>query len=65
MIFLKNTSILYCFENQCSPREWKKANIVPVDKKNRPVSLLPIWGKIFEKIIFNSLFKYLEKITIF
>ena len=65
MIFLKNTSTLYCFENQCFPREWKKANIVSVDKKTRPVSLLHLCGKIFEKIIFNSLFKYLEKITIF
>ena len=25
-----------------------------------PVSSLPIYGKIFEKVIFNSLFKYLE-----
>ena len=29
-------------------------------KNYRPVSLLPVCGKIFEKIIFNSLFKYLE-----
>ena len=29
-------------------------------KNYRPVSLLPICRKIFEKIIFNSLFKYLE-----
>ena len=26
----------------------------------RPVSLLPIYSNIFEKIIFNSLFEYLE-----
>ena len=26
----------------------------------RPVSLLPICGKIFEKLMFNSLFEYLE-----
>ena len=57
-----------CFENQCFPKEWKKADIVPVHKKNdkrliknyRPVSLLPVCGKIFEKIIYNSLFKYLK-----
>ena len=50
------------------PKEWKKANIAPVHKKSdkqliknyRPVSLLPVCGKIFEKIIFNSLFKYLD-----
>ena len=29
-------------------------------KNDRLVSLLPVCGKIFEKIIFNSLFKYLE-----
>ena len=29
-------------------------------KNYRPVSLLPICSKIFEKIIFNSLFKYLD-----
>ena len=29
-------------------------------KNYRPVSLLPVCGKIFEKIIFNSLFKYLD-----
>ena len=29
-------------------------------KNYRPVSLLPICSKIFEKIIFNSLFKYFE-----
>ena len=30
------------------------------DKNYRPVSLLLTCSKIFEKIIFNSLFKYLE-----
>ena len=58
----------YSLENECFPNEWKKANIVPIHKKGdkqliqnyRPVSLLPTCGKIFEKIIFNSLFKYLE-----
>ena len=50
------------------PTQWKRANIVPIHKKNdkqivsnyRPVSLLPICSKIFEKIIFNELFKYFE-----
>ena len=58
----------HSLENECFPNEWKKANIVPIHKKgdkqliqnDRPVSLLPICGKISEKIIFNSLFKYLE-----
>ena len=43
------------------PSEWKKGNIVPGykkgDKQNLknypPVSLLPICGKFFERLIFN------------
>ena len=58
----------HSLENECFPNEWKKANIVPIHKKGdkqliqnyRLVSLLPICGKIFEKLIFNALFKYLE-----
>ena len=42
------------------------ANVVPVHKKSdkqilknyRPVSLLPICGKVFECLIYNSLFEY-------
>ena len=48
------------------PSEWKKENIVPIHKKGdkqniknyRPVSLLPICGKIFERLIFNEMFIY-------
>ena len=50
------------------PANWKRGNIVPVHKKEskslvknyRPISLLPIFGKIFEKVIYNSLFDYLK-----
>ena len=48
------------------PSEWKKGNIFPIHKKGdkqniknyRPVSLLPICGKIFERLIFNGMFIY-------
>ena len=48
--------------------QWKRANIAPIHKKNdkqivsnyRPVSLLLIWSNIFEKLIFNELFKFLR-----
>ena len=46
-------------ENECFPNQWKKVNIVPI-QNYRPVSLLPKCGKIFEKLMFNSLFEYLE-----
>ena len=49
------------------PLEWKKANVIPVHKKGdkqclknyRPVSLLPVCGKIFERLIFNEMFRFL------
>ena len=45
----------------------KKSNIIPVHKKNdkqlvknyRPISLLPTFGKSFEKIIFNKIHHFL------
>ena len=48
------------------PLEWKKGNIVPVPQKGhkqvlknyRRVSLLPICGKIFERLIFNEMFSF-------
>ena len=44
------------------PSDWKKANVVSVFKKGdkqllknyRPISLLPITGKIFEKLLYNQ-----------
>ena len=48
------------------PEIWKKANVVPVHKKEDKtliknylsISLLPIFGKIFERVICNALFKH-------
>ena len=48
------------------PDIWKLANVVPVHKKEekkllknyRPISLLPIFSKIFERVIYNSLFNH-------
>ena len=56
-----------CIKNGEYPSEWKKANVVPVHKKGdkqllknyRPISLLPIFEKIFERIIYNNIFEYL------
>ena len=47
--------------------EWKLANVTPMFRKGdkqlignyRPISLLPLCGKMFEKIIFNNLYKHL------
>ena len=51
------------------PSLWKLANVTPVFKKNdkqvvknyRPISLLPLLSKIFEKILFNKVYEHLTK----
>ena len=63
-------SLLYrlSYNSGIVPQEWKMANVVPVYKKGskssvvnyRPISLLPICGKLLEKLIFNSLYLYLS-----
>ena len=58
-----------CVNQSMFPDMWKKSNICPIHKKGdtqtisnyRPVSLLPVCGKIFERLIFSSLYKYLEE----
>ena len=55
------------------PEIWKKANVVPVHKREdkmlvrnyRPISLLPIFGKMFERVIYNSLFNYFQSNRLF
>ena len=68
---VKPLSIIFhnCIKSGSFPYTWKKSNVIPVHKKNdkqlinnyRPVSLLPIFGKIFERIIFNNIYKYLDE----
>ena len=55
-----------CLKCGIFPDDWKKGNLVPIfkkgDKQNiknyRPVSLLPICSKIFERIIYENMLKY-------
>ena len=61
-----------CIETGAFPSEWKMGNIVPVHKnvdkqtpKNyHPVLLLPICGKILERLLLNEMFKFLLKINL-
>ena len=49
--------------------EWKKANVVPTFKKGdkqyiknyRPVSLLPVCGKVFERLLYNNMFSFFSE----
>ena len=55
-----------CLENGKFPTEWKKANVVPAhekgDKQNLkkypPLSVLPVPGKIFERILNNNMYEF-------
>ena len=55
-----------CLEKGIFPEIWKQAHVIPIHKKNeknlvknyRPISLLPICSKVFERVIFNSLYSY-------
>ena len=48
------------------PEDWKKSNVVPIHKKEsktliksyRPISLIPIFSSVFERLVFNALFNF-------
>ena len=58
-----------CIEGRIFPIEWKKANVVTVHKQNnkqliknyRPILLLPVCGKILERITYNKMFKFFSE----
>ena len=55
------------------PDNWKKVNVLPVHRKEsqqikknyRPISLLSICGKIFEKAIFDAIYEHLTDNQLF
>ena len=52
-----------CINSGMFPGCWKYANVQPIHKKSnyRPISLLPICGKILEKIVFDQVYAFLNK----
>ena len=58
-----------CIESGKFFIEWKKANVVPVHKKNnkqlienyRPIVLLPVCGKILERLIYDKMFEFFSE----
>ena len=56
-----------CLETGIFPSIWKQANVVPIHEKDdksmktnyRPISLLPVFGKIFEKLVYDVLYEHL------
>ena len=76
MWWIITKTFIYLFKNSlkfsCYPDICKKSHIIPAHKKSdkqllnnyRPISLLLIFGKTFEKIIFNRTFDYLLKVEL-
>ena len=66
--FFKPSEMIFksCLNQGIFQAERKKDNVVPVYKKGdnqcvknyRPVSLLPVFSKIFKRLIYNAMFKY-------
>ena len=57
-----------CIDTDIFPDIWNKCNIVPVHKKEdkqltklQTSFFLPVFGKKFEKILFKSIFEYLQE----
>ena len=58
-----------CLNQGIFPLCWKKGNVVFIHKKNdkqsiknyRPVSLLPIGGKVLERLLYNAMFSFFIK----
>ena len=71
MLILADDSIvsplMLIFTTGVYPELWKLANVTLIRKKGskqliknyRPISLLPICGKVFERIVFKHLYNYL------
>ena len=66
---LKSLTLLfeYSIKKYCYLDIWKRSNVIPVYKKNdkqlvtnyRPISLLLIFGEIFENTMFHRIYNFL------
>ena len=58
-----------CIDAEIFPNEWKIAKVIPLFKKGskrelgnyRPISVLPLVSKVFEKLIYYQLYDYLQE----
>lgn len=62
-----------CIKRGIFPRNWKRAIVVPIPKGDksktlgniRPISLIPAPSKIFERLIYNRVYTYLQGNNLF
>ena len=54
--------INHCIDIGTFPSTWKTAKVTPIYKNNyRPISVLPLLSKIFEKHVHQALYSYMRK----
>ena len=69
--YIKNSLVLLfntCIKSCHSPDKWKIARMTPIFKEGdtafkanyRPISVLPVVARLFEKFIFDQLYNYLN-----
>ena len=57
-----------CIDSSIYPDEWKAAKVIPIHKKDdkddvnnyRPISVILCIAKIFERVVYNQLYAYIE-----
>ena len=65
-----SSSLCSLFKTGRVPREWKKANVIPIHKKDcvepvtnyRPISLLPVVSKVLERCVFNNIYPFINNV---
>ena len=61
------------FDEGIFPVSLKKAKVIPLHKDGsktdvnnyRPISLLTVWSKIFERVMYNRMYNYMEHFSLF
>ena len=59
----------YSLKHAMFPKDWKSTNVSPVHKGGnsvevsnfRPVSVLPVISKVFERLLYNQFYSYLQQ----
>jgi exonuclease III len=62
-----------CIDSSTFPEQWKISRICPIPKNNnptdlvdyRPISVLPILSKVFERLILNQITEYIESKAVY
>ena len=74
-MYFKPLEIIYnfSFSSGCVPDHFKLANVIPIHKKDsvtsmnnyRPISLLYIFNKILEKLMYKRLISFIQRHNLF